>query len=160
MELTETQEQIASAIRILCGDEPFCTIADIADYTGLAKKTVHNNIHEVMEKRGALGSRKVGQANVYYQKQSRFDDIGDDDTESIIRLFSNSEAEYAEVRRAPETSDFDYFVRWYDWEGKELNGYHPTNEQVGRVVGAYAEEPVSIRIQKLPDLEEETGTSE
>lgn len=147
MGLTPNQEQIESWIRSLCSSEPgFCTIEDIHEQVNLSKQTIHNNIEAVVEARDDIGVKQVGQANVYYLRTNRMDNIWREDTESVTRLFGRTEAEYAELRRAPDESQFDFEVHWYDYKADELESYSPSPKEVGEVTMAWWSEPVAIKI--------------
>lgn len=151
MGLSENQEKVEMGIRTLCANEPhFCTVEDIANQLGLAKQTVRNNIDEVVAARDDIGVRQVGQADVYYIRTDRMADIWTDKTESVTRLPRDSNAEYAEMRRAPDESQFDFEVHWYDYRTNELESYSPSPQDVGEATMAWWSEPVSFKITDSP----------
>jgi hypothetical protein len=162
--LTENQQKIVSAIWDICSVEPFATAEEIAEMRSLTKQTVLNNIDEVIEARGDIQTRKVGQANVYYEKPNRMDELQDEHTEWVHKLHSNihSTAAYAKVVQAAEGSDFDYVVEWYSHDLEQLHDYQPSANEMGQAMAGTGAEPVAIKFHdelepptELEDLEEE-----
>jgi hypothetical protein len=156
MELTETHEKIETAIRSLCLKDPsIATAGDIADFTSLSKRTVQNNADDVVRHRDDIDMTSIGQANVYFIVDNETDEIWNDETESIVRLDTNSKAAYAELRKAPTDSDFDFIVHWYDYGLDEIEHYIPTPSEIGLATGGYGSEPVSIKFYQESDLDAE-----
>lgn len=146
MPLTDTQEQIERALRLICADEPIATAQEIADETPFSRVTVHENMDEILEERGDLEMREVGQAKVYYVAKHRMEELAGENVESVHNLVDvNGQASYAVVSEAEEDSDYDYQVRWYNYGLEELETYVPTDEQLGNVLGSYALDPVRIQ---------------
>lgn len=153
MELSDTQKHIQLAIRTLTsGGEPIATISDIAEYTDLSKQTVHNNIDSVLRKVEDIESRTIGQANVYYVKADRMEEIETNRTQDIIRLRNpRTTAEYVELRKTPSGSDFDLEAIWYYADGTEIEDYVPDIEEMGEAVSLYATDPISIKLHHKSD---------
>jgi hypothetical protein len=159
MGLSETQEKIAGQIRMLStGERPFTTAAEIADHASYSKRTVLNNIDAVIEEHDDIGVETVGQANVYFVRQDRMDDIWQDGTRDILRLFgTHGKAEYVELRDAPKDSDFELIAYWYDAEAVELPGYWPNNAELGEAAGVYASEPITIKYHDPRAVDDSEG---
>jgi len=152
MGLTDTQEKIAGQIRTLStGERPFTTAQEIADNASYSKRTVLNNIDAVVAEYSDIGTEIVGQANVYFIRHDRMDDIWRDRTRDLLRLFgTNGQAEYVELYEAPADSRFRLIAHWYDAEGVELENYWPSNEELGEAAGVYADEPITIKYHNRP----------
>ncbi|NHN41842.1 HTH domain-containing protein [Halorubellus sp. JP-L1] len=151
MSLTESQEGIEMGIRTLCAGEPhFCTVEDIATQLDISKQTVRNNIDDVEEARDDIGVRQVGQADVYYIRTDRMEDVWTEETKSVVRLSRDSKADYAELRRTADDSQFDYEIHWYDYKTNELESYSPSPEDVGKATEMWWSEPVAIKITDPP----------
>lgn len=138
------------------GDKPFTSISEIADSVSFSEQTVLNNIDEVVATRDDIVSQTVGQANVYYIKSNRMDEIWREDTEDTATLFhTTGQASYVEIRNAPVSSEFDFETHWYDNNVTVIEGYMPTDEEIGVAMLSYGSDPVSIKFydQSAPDDE-------
>ena len=168
MALTETQREIKQAIHTLCAHAaPFTTANEIAEYTGISKKTILTHVDTVLSESNEIENRTVGQANVYYVKADRFDEIVNLETEDIIRLHDTSgRAEYVEIRKTTQKSDFDFITHWYDADATEIEEYVPNSNEIGKAAEVYATDATSIKYYDETDydtefeLVEETDTYE
>jgi len=152
MEWNDTMREMERAILSLCsGEQPFATAADIAEATSYSVQTVLNNADGVARRRDDVRKTTVGQANVYYVVQNRFDEIWGDDTEAISKLQTRTSAEYAELRNASENSEFDFEVHWYSHDGTEIENYSPNPEEMGEAIAGYGPNPVKIKIYDQPE---------
>lgn len=141
MALTLTQEKIEGAIISICVDEPVATAQDIADFTGLTKRAVLDNVDDVLEEKGDLKTRKIGQANVFYVKKNRGQDLWTDDIDMVKNLTHiPGSAAYGTLELLPEDCEYNAEIKWYDAELDELEGYEATHEEIGAIIGAYLED--------------------
>jgi len=148
MGLTETQTGIAEAISALSvGDEPpFTTIAEIADHLPYSKQAVRNNIDAVVEERDDIGTDTVGQANVYYLRRNRIDDLMTDETAAVAHLRgTDGRAEYVALRETEDADPFDLEAHWFDVDTNPLSGYWPDAEEIGRAAEQYADAPLKVK---------------
>lgn len=147
MGLTETQELIKGVIETGCaGWDPFMTVADIAEAADLSEQAVRNNAGAVVEQVGKIESRQVGQANVYFLKTNRMDELKDDDTVAVGQISNpETDASYYVVRESPDGSEFDLIASWYDHLAEELGGHYPSDTEIGAVARGFATDAVSIR---------------
>ena len=137
------------------GEKPFTTISEIADTGPFSEQTVLNNIDDVVATRDDIESRTVGQANVYYVKSNRMDEIWREDTQDTATLFDTpGQAAYVEIRNAPDSSEFDFEAHWYDNDVTEIDSYIPTDEEMGRAILSYGSDPVSIKFYDQSDLDD------
>ena len=156
MEWTETQQEIERAIRMQCtGMKPFVTADEIAEATSYSKQTVLNNVDAVIRRSDVIMKETVGQANVYFVKRNRMDELSDsENTIAVGRLTrTNGQAEYVTFESTNEDSRFDLEAHWYDWDVNEINGYHPNVEEIGRAAEMYGAEPYSIRFWEPEEVE-------
>ncbi|WP_416840051.1 hypothetical protein [Haloferax sp. DFSO52] len=145
MALTAEQQKIEAAIRSICEGSQFATVEDITNRLPLSRQAVLDNVDIVAAEHGYIQSQHVGEATVYYVTEFKLDPIRTTDTDAVIRLESDTDADYAEVRAAPNYSDFDFEVHWYDYKLNELENHVPTDVELGQVMGRYATSPVAIK---------------
>lgn len=141
--------EIESSIISLCaGEKPFATADDIANHTSYSKQTVLNNADAVVRRKNNIEKTKVGQANVYYVNKNRMLEVKDPETtKSTFRLVDTpGHAEYATIDTAPEDSQFDLEVHWYDANADEILDYHPEPAEIGIVTSIYGPRPVRIKV--------------
>lgn len=147
MGLSDTQERIKGVIETGCaGWDPFMTVSDIAEAADLSDQAVRNNAPVVVEEVGKIESRQVGQAEVFFLKANRMDELKDEETVAVGQISeSAADATYYAVREAGEGSDFDLLVTWYDHNADELGGHYPSETEMGLVAQSFATKPVAIR---------------
>ncbi|WP_410766326.1 hypothetical protein [Haloferax sp. DFSO60] len=145
MALTAEQQKIEIAIRSICEGNQFATVEDITNRVPLSRQAVLDNVDIVAAEHDYIRHQHVGEAKVYYVTEFKLDPIRTNDTDAVIRLESDTDADYAEVRRTPEYSDFDFEVHWYDYKLNEIEKHVPTDVELGQVMGRYATSPVTIK---------------
>lgn len=145
MALTADQQDIEVAIRAICETKQFATVEDITNHVPLSRQAVLDDVDVVADECAYVRPRQVGETTVYYVTDFKLDPIRTADTDAAIRLESDTEADYAEVRKAPTYSDFDFEVHWYDFRLNELENHVPTDAELGQVMGRYATTPVSLK---------------
>ncbi|KAB1187509.1 MULTISPECIES: hypothetical protein [Haloferax] len=145
MALTPEQQKVEVAIRAICEDNKFATVEDITNRVPLSRQTVLDNVDIVVAEHNYIQSQHVGKAKVYYVTEFKLEPIRTSDTDAVIRLESETDADYAEVRTAPKYSEFDFEVHWYDYQLNEIENHVPTDAELGQVVGRYATKPVTIK---------------
>jgi len=163
MEWTETQQEIERAIKTLCtGMKPFVTADEIAETTSYSKQTVLNNADAVVRRSDVILKETVGQANVYFVKRNRMDEVSDSESTLAVSRLSdtNGQAEYVTLDSTDENSQFDLEAHWYDWDANEIEGYHPNAEEMGRAAEMYGPDPFSIRLWEPDEVEFEDETTE
>lgn len=145
MPLTADQQKIEVAIRSICEDKQFATVEDITNRVPLSRHAVLDNVDIVAAEHNHIQSKHVGEAKVYYVTEFKLGDIRTTATDAVIRLESDTEADYAEVRTAPKFSEFDFEVHWYDYKLNEIETHVPTDTELGHVMSRYATSPVAIK---------------
>ncbi|OYR73190.1 hypothetical protein DJ76_10335 [Halorubrum ezzemoulense] len=97
--------------------------------------------------------RQVGQANVYFHKKNRLEDVKSDDWVAVGSLAHfPGRATYYELRNAPDGSDFDLIAYYYDHQINEIDGYTPENQEIGEIASQYGPDPVSIKLWEREEV--------
>ncbi|WP_411964478.1 hypothetical protein [Haloferax sp. YSMS24] len=145
MALTADQQKIEVAIRAICEDTQFATVEDITNRVPLSRQAVLDNVETVAAEHDYIQHQHAGKAKVYYVTEPNLEPIRTPDTDAVVRLESDTDAAYAEVRTAPTYSDFDFEVHWYDFKLNEIETHVPSDVELGQVMGRYATTPVTIK---------------
>ncbi|WP_231727920.1 hypothetical protein, partial [Haloferax profundi] len=111
----------------------------------LSRQAVLDNVDIVAAERNYIEYQHVGETRVYYVTEFKLDPIRTTNTDAVVRLESDTDAAYAEVRTAPKYSDFDFEVHWYDFELNEIENHVPDDNELGQVMSRYATTPVTIK---------------
>jgi len=77
--------------------------------------------------------------------EERMEEIWNGRTEDIVRLSGDGPAEYVELRRTPEGSDFDFVAHWYDARALEIEDYVPEDAELAEAAKLRGDEPVAIK---------------
>ncbi|KTG30333.1 hypothetical protein [Haloferax profundi] len=145
MTLTAAQQKIEVAIRSICEDNKFATVEDITNRVPLSRQAVLDNVDIVAAEHDYIQYKHVGEAKVYYVTDFKLEPIRTNDTDAVVRLESDTDADYAEVRTAPKYSEFDFGVHWYDYKLNEIENHVPTDTELGQVMSRYATTPVTLK---------------